>query len=66
MPTYDYICETCGHKGRGWLKARKRGTNRTSAQGGDSWYIKDKDIRGFIVDSIAVIGPEDEKKWRYK
>ncbi|MBW2607721.1 MAG: hypothetical protein JRD05_08810 [Deltaproteobacteria bacterium] len=39
----------------GWLKAKKRGTNRTARQGGDQWYIKDKDIRDFIIDSAAVI-----------
>lgn len=39
----------------GWLRARKRGTNRTAAQGGDSWHIKDKDIREFIINSVAVI-----------
>lgn len=40
---------------KGWLKARKRGTDRTAIQGGDHWYIKDKDIRDFIRDSVAVI-----------
>jgi len=44
-----------GYIKNGWLKARKRGTDRTAAQGGDSWYIKEKDIREFIIDSVAVI-----------
>lgn len=39
----------------GWLKAGRRGTNRTAAQGGDFWYIKDKDIRKFIVENVAVV-----------
>lgn len=39
----------------GWLVAKKRGTQRTEAQGGDSWYIKDKDIRDFVINSVAVV-----------
>lgn len=40
---------------KGWLKAKKRGTERTEAQGGDHWFIKNKWIRDFIIDSVAVI-----------
>jgi len=40
---------------KGWLRAKKRGTNRTARQGGDHWYIKDKWIRDFIIDSVSVI-----------
>ena len=41
--------------GKGWLKAKRRGTNRTEAQRGDHWYIKDRWIRDFIIDNVAVI-----------
>lgn len=40
---------------KGWLKATRRGTERTVQQGGDMWWIKRKDIRTFIVDSIGII-----------
>lgn len=40
---------------KGWLKAKKRGTERTEAQGGDHWFIKNKWIREFIKESVAVI-----------
>lgn len=39
----------------GWLKAEKRGTDRTAAQGGDMWYILKADVQRFILDSIGVI-----------
>lgn len=40
---------------RGWLKAWRRGTERTPAQGGDQWYIKDQWIKDFVVEYVAVI-----------
>jgi len=40
---------------KGWLKARKRGTERIKAQGGDHWFIKNKWIRDFIKESVSVI-----------
>ena len=40
---------------RGWLKARRRGTDRTDRQGGDMWWIKRKQVRAFIVDSIGIV-----------
>jgi len=40
---------------KGLLKAEKRGTNRTEKQGGDMWFIKDKDIRKFIIENIHII-----------
>lgn len=39
----------------GWLIARKRGTQRTEIQGGDMYYIKDKDIRNFIIENVEVV-----------
>jgi hypothetical protein len=49
---------------KGWLKAEKRGTRRTEKQGGDAYYIKEKDIRQFIVESIGVIDIRKvEKTW---
>ena len=39
------------------LKAKKRGTKRTElhGEGGDIYYIKDKDIRQFIIENIEII-----------
>jgi hypothetical protein len=39
----------------GWLKAEKRGTNRTEKQGGDMYYILTSDVRDFIIENIGVI-----------
>jgi hypothetical protein len=39
----------------GWLKAIKRGTKRTSKQGGDTYYIKPEDIKEFIVSYVEEI-----------
>lgn len=36
----------------GYMKAIKRGTKRTAAQGGDQWYIKDKWIRDFVMNYL--------------
>ena len=38
----------------GWLKATQRDTSRTPRQG-EIFYIKDKWIRDFVVDSISII-----------
>lgn len=35
--------------GLGYLKAARRGTARTTIQGGDMWFIKDKAIREFVL-----------------
>lgn len=40
---------------KGWLKARKRGTKRTSRQGGDHWLIKNKHIRAFIIENVSIM-----------
>ena len=34
---------------RGWLKAVRRRSSRTPQQGGDTWWIKGKDVRAFII-----------------
>ena len=39
----------------GYLKANKRGTERTSKQGGDTYFIRDKWVRDFILEYIAEI-----------
>jgi hypothetical protein len=39
----------------GHLKAERRGTNRLEIQGGDMWFIREKDVRQFIIESIALI-----------
>ncbi len=40
---------------RGLLKARRRDTNRSAAQGGDHHWIHLRDVRTFIVDNAAVV-----------
>ena len=40
---------------KGYLKAKKRGTKRTSKQGGDQWFIKEKWVRNFIVENVSII-----------
>jgi len=40
---------------KGWLAAKRRGTERTAAQGGDQWWIHRRDVRRFIVDNAAVV-----------
>lgn len=39
----------------GWLKARRRGTERTEAQGGDQWWVHRRDVRHFVVDNAAAV-----------
>lgn len=39
----------------GQLKASRRQTNRTSRQGGDPYYITDKDIRDFVINHLYMI-----------
>lgn len=47
-----------------YLKAERRGTLRTEIQGGDMWYIKKKDIKKFIIESIGIIDIRKvEKFW---
>ena len=48
----------------GRLKAKKRGTARTDKQGGDMWFIKDKDIREYILENVNEIDIRKvEKHW---
>ncbi len=37
------------------LNAKKRLSNRTEKQGGDAWYIKDRDIKKYIIENIHEI-----------
>ena len=39
----------------GWLKARRCGTGRTEAQGGDIWFIRPEWVREFVIANVAVI-----------
>lgn len=49
---------------KGWLKARRRGTDRTDSQGGDYYFIRDKWIRDFVIGSVAVIDFRKlDKQW---
>lgn len=40
---------------KGWLKARRRGTDRTDIQGGDYYFVRDKWIRDFVINNVEVI-----------
>ncbi len=40
---------------KGLLRAKKRGTARTEAQGGGQWWIHRRDVRAFIIDNAAVV-----------
>ena len=44
-----------GWVARGLLKARRRCTDRTDAQGGDQHRIHLRDVRSFIADNAAVV-----------
>lgn len=49
---------------KGWLKARRRGTGRTDAQGGDQWWIARGSVKRFIVDNVAAVDLRKvEKHW---
>ena len=41
----------------GWLKAERRGTERTKAQGGDSWFIGEAAVRKFVLAHPLEISP---------
>lgn len=38
---------------KGWLSAKRRGTDRVAAQGGDMWWISRKAVRRFVVENAA-------------
>ena len=40
---------------KGWLKAKKRGTNRKPQQGGDMYFIKERQVRRFIIEYLSLI-----------
>jgi DNA-binding transcriptional ArsR family regulator len=40
---------------RGLLRAKRKGTNRVDSQGGDIWWIADKDVRAFVVQNVGII-----------
>ncbi|SDB03564.1 hypothetical protein SAMN05660653_00160 [Desulfonatronum thiosulfatophilum] len=39
----------------GRLKATRRGTARTEAQGGDQWWIKEQDVRAYILEYLPEV-----------
>lgn len=48
----------------GWLKAKRRGTERTEVQGGDQWWIHRRDVRAFIIGNVAAVDIRKvEKHW---
>ena len=48
----------------GYLKASKKGTNRTPQQGGDSFLIYHKNVREFIIDNVAIVDTRKiDKYW---
>jgi hypothetical protein len=49
---------------KGWLKAERRGTDRTEAQGGDEYKIHRKEVRKLVVENVAAIDIRKvEKFW---
>lgn len=44
-----------GWVAKSWLKAGRRGTDRTKQQGGDEHWIHRRDIRAFIIANVAVV-----------
>lgn len=40
---------------KGWLKAERRGTGRTSQQGGDEYKVHRKAVRSFVIGNAAAI-----------
>lgn len=44
-----------GWIGKGWLRAKRRGTERVAEQGGDQWWIHRRDVRAFIVENVAAV-----------
>lgn len=40
---------------KGWLQARRRGTERVAAQGGDQWWIHRRAVREFVVGNVAAV-----------
>lgn len=40
---------------KGWLQAKRRGTDRVEAQGGDQWWIHRKDVRQFVIENVAAV-----------
>jgi hypothetical protein len=40
---------------KGLLKARRRGTDRVAAQGGDQWWISRRQVRAFIVEHVGAV-----------
>jgi len=48
---------------QGRLKAKKRQDNRTEQQGGSMWFIKDKDIKVYIVENVHELDFKKIDKW---
>lgn len=47
----------------GYLKADRRGTNRTEVQGGDIYYIKDAWVKDFVINNLDIIDFRKLDKW---
>lgn len=50
----------------GWLHATPRGTNRTDAQGGDTYIIHERDVARFVVEHVGRVNLakiEPNKAW---
>lgn len=49
---------------KGWLKARRRGTERHAGNGGDEYWIHRRDVRRFVIDNVAAVDLRKvEKFW---
>ena len=57
----DHFVTRAIHEGR--LKAQQRHSFRTKAQGGDIYYIRDKNARDYIIDNLHEIDIRKVDKW---
>lgn len=39
----------------GLLEAKRRGTKRKKNQGGDAWFVTDRQVRDFVISHVAII-----------
>lgn len=50
---------------KGWLQAKRRGTERTAAQGGDQWWIHRKAARRFVLENLAAVDLRKVEKYAF-
>jgi len=48
---------------KGYLRAERRGTHRTGANGGDIWDIRPEDVRQFIIEHVEILDFRKLDRW---